>query len=525
MVAPSARGCPLWQLTQYCIHHRLDFTRIAEAADGAAPGFDSSRAAGVKAAACLAARRAVLRLMAADALDGFPGHGGHPGAHELHGFAFRVERLQRDRSVRRHQELGRAVRVHRNRSQHALDVPGPVRTDHSQQAAHPLIGKVVGENAQRLHRPSRHSLQAVAGVDVLNDHHGVLAPRIDLVGNHRRRLGWAQGNGLEQRVLGHLEQRHEVVEYVHQVDPPGRVRRGLAGDQEEAAVQGIGVEELRPARQGQPVFDHPFDLAAETRESAAPPARLRAGPAPGSNSTSSPWRGLSWCPPMTAMTRRGIPGYWPRVEEGVRPIRVAAQELHLPGAVRVHVKEQPRVRVRRIRILPSRVEHTAIVQNGGAPVVFLVEAKLPDIPAVGVHPVEVGHVRTAVHARHANETGGGREQDAAVREVAGIVGIHIRLLAGKLAHLRRRASRKLHLKHLPSAIGAHRGEEHLARVPMQVHITHKHVLARLEHRFQRRLRPACNPAGKGRRRSRARAGRNCSANCRAIPGPGPVCRA
>ena len=118
---------------------------------------------------------------------------------------------------------------------------------------------------------------------------------------------------------------------------------------------------------------------------------------------------------------------------------------------------------------------------------FLVEAELPDVPAVGVHPVKVGHVRAAIDAGNTNEAGGAREQNAAVRQVAGIIGIHIRLFAGKLAHLRCRASRKLNLEYLPSAIGAYRGEKRLARVPVQVHIAHKHVLGRLEDRFQRSI--------------------------------------
>ncbi len=154
-----------------------------------------------------------------------------------------------------------------------------------------------------------------------------------------------------------------------------------------------------------------------------------------------------------------MPRNRPGVEERIGPVRVAAQVLHLLGAVRIHVEQQPRVGVRRVGVLPAAVQHAAVVQHRRAPVVFLVEAQLADVLAVGVHAVQDGDVRAAVHARHADEAGRGGEQDPAVGQIAGVVAVHVRLLAGQLPQPR---AVGLDLEHLPAVVVAGHGEQQLA---------------------------------------------------------------
>ena len=140
---------------------------------------------------------------------------------------------------------------------------------------------------------------------------------------------------------------------------------------------------------------------------------------------------------------RGMVRNGPSVEERVGEKRVAAVVLHLPGAVGIHVEQDPRVRVRQVGILPSQIQHAAVVQHRRAPVVLLVHGQLAD-RAVAIQQVEVGHVRAAVDARHADEGSGGREQNPPVGQVAGVVVVHVGLVNQRQfpqARSRQRSSR------------------------------------------------------------------------------------
>ena len=124
-------------------------------------------------------------------------------------------------------------------------------------------------------------------------------------------------------------------------------------------------------------------------------------------------------------------GQGPRVEDRVGPHRVAAVVLRLVCAVRVHVEQQPGEIVRRIGILPSGVEHAAVVEHGRAPVVVLVEAELTNSRAVGVHAAEIGDRVPSTHAGHAVKAPRRAEHDASIGQVTGIVVVDVRFVAGR----------------------------------------------------------------------------------------------
>ena len=165
------------------------------------------------------------------------------------------------------------------------------------------------------------------------------------------------------------------------------------------------------------------------------------------------------------------------IEGRIRPQRVALVVLDLVRAVRVHVEQQPGEVVGAVRIFPAREEHPAIVQQRRIPIVVLVETDLPRVAAVGFHEEQVRHGVAAAHAGHALETAGRVEQDPAVGQVAGVVVIHVRLLAGR--HLPQAAAVDLDLPNLPSARDLGHGKQQLVGVEVQVEVADELVALRL----------------------------------------------
>ena len=104
-------------------------------------------------------------LVAADAGDPFAGHAHEPAAHQLHGPAFVVQRLDRDRRVGRDLEIGRTVGLDRRRAEHPLHVPAGLRADERKPGLG-VVAEVVREDPQALDRAARHALQAGPAVDV-----------------------------------------------------------------------------------------------------------------------------------------------------------------------------------------------------------------------------------------------------------------------------------------------------------------------------------------------------------------------
>ena len=171
-------------------------------------------------------------------------------------------------------------------------------------------------------------------------------------------------------------------------------------------------------------------------------------------------------------------GYGPRIEDRVRPERVAAVKLHLVGAVRVHVKEQAREIVRCIRILPSRKQDPTVVEHRRAPVVVLIEAEHADVRAVGMHDAQIGHGIASCHAGDPLETPGRCKDDPAVREVARVIIIDIGI--GARRDLAKPGAVGVQLPDLPAVMRPRHGDQHLAAIEMQVHVAHEARSVRLE---------------------------------------------
>jgi len=106
----------------------------------------------------------------------------------------------------------------------------------------------------------------------------------------------------------------------------------------------------------------------------------------------------------------------------------------------------------RVRIFPARIEDSSVIEHGRAPVVVLVETQLADARAVGIHDVQIGDGVAAAHAGNALETAGGIENNPAVRQITGVVIVHVRLHAR--CHLSQACAVRCHLPDLPAVVGA-----------------------------------------------------------------------
>jgi len=328
---------------------------------------------------------------------------------------------------------------------------------------------MIGEDPQRLDRAPRYPLEPVAGVDIGQIDDRVLAGQVHLIGDGRRHPRLAQGGGLQQGIARQLLHQHEIVEHVDQVNPPQRLRRRLARNEEVLVAQGIGVEELRPTVDRQAVADDRLDLLPVARD----PLHRRLRLAPPLHGVEDHQLAHARVVVVAADHRHHLGrmiGDRPGIEKRVRPIGVAAHVFHLARAVRVHVEQQARVRVRRVGVLPSRVKHAPVVEHRGTPIVLLVEAELADVAPVGVHEVQRGHVRAAVHAGNPHEIRRRGEDDPAVGQVAGVVAVHVGLLAGELAQARAVGA---DLEHLPAVVAAGHGEEHPVGVEVQLDVAHE----------------------------------------------------
>ncbi len=375
--------------------------------------------------------------------------------------------LDRDGRIGRHTEHCRAVLFDRHRPQNALDVPRAFHTHHALRPAHPRVQVMVTDQAQPLDRPARNPLQTTPGIDVGQEVHRVLAAQVHLVGNHRRERRLAQRDGLQQGLPGQFLQQQHAVEHIHQVNPPERLRRLLGRHQEVLLAQGIGMQELGPGGIHQIVGDDGLDLLAPARNPLHRPLGL--APAPGhikQHQFAHPRHPVM--APHDAYELGRVPRDRLGIEHRVRPVRIAAVELHLLRPVGVHVEQQPVVRVRCVGVLPAQVQHPAVFQHRGAPVVLLVEAELADVAPIGIHPVQVRHPRAAIDARHGCKRGGRGEDDPPVGQIAGVVMVHVGRIAGR--YLAQPGAIHADLEDVPLPMAADRGEQQPVRIEVQVHV-------------------------------------------------------
>ena len=137
--------------------------------------------------------------MATDARQVFARHRGEPTAHNLQRFPIFVERLNRNRRVRRNFKERRPVRLDRHDAERVAHVARPFRADAADRPAHIWIKVIVSEEAQVFNRTARHVLQAVAKVNVGDENGRVVAAFVDSVGDNRRTFRRTQRDRLEVR--------------------------------------------------------------------------------------------------------------------------------------------------------------------------------------------------------------------------------------------------------------------------------------------------------------------------------------
>ena len=92
-------------------------------------------------------------------------------------------------------------------------------------------------------------------------------------------------------------------------------------------------------------------------------------------------------------------------EEGVREVDAASPVFTLVGPVRVHVKEHAGVRMGRIRVFPALIEHPAVGQDAGRPVVVLVKAQLPQGAGTPVQQKRLATWSETIDTGHAGVAG------------------------------------------------------------------------------------------------------------------------
>jgi hypothetical protein len=338
------------------------------------------------------------------------------------------------------------------------------------------VGVLVLEDAQALHDALRDAGEAAALVDVRDVDRRRLRGRPYAVGDQARALAGLERVGLEAVRAGDLLDEQHVVEDVDVVDAPAGPVPRLEGDEEPALVEGEGHEEARPRPVDELVAGDGLDLPAppgdaldravglvaalrrvEEDELAHPPHTMMAGD-DGDELGRAPRDGA-------------------RVEDGVRPVGVAAVELHLVRPVGVHVHEDPAEVVRGVGVLPAREEYPPVVEHGRVPVVVLVVAETPDAPPVALRDVDVPDVVRSANARDGVPGAVRDEEDPFVGEVARVVAVQVR------DDLAEAPSVEADLAH-----AAVRREDHLLRVPVQVDLADVGLVRRPEDRLRRGAR-------------------------------------
>ena len=189
--------------------------------------------------------------------------------------------------------------------------------------------------------------------------------------------------------------------------PHRSLRRRLGRDEEVLLAQRIGMEELGPTLLGQPVLNDGLDRLSPPGN----PLDHAAGRRP-------PSLGIEdhqFAHAAHVMARHdahdlgGVIRDRPGVEDRIRPEVAAAVELSLARAVGVHREQPPRPDMRNVRVFPAQVQEPAVIGQGQAVIVVLIEAELTDGLAVGVHAVGHGHVDRRI-ARHALQAGPSRQR-------------------------------------------------------------------------------------------------------------------
>ena len=109
----------------------------------------------------------------------------------------------------------------------------------------------------------------------------------------------------------------------------------------------------------------------------------------------------------------------PRMGDGGREPAIVSVKCGLPGAVRIHLKEGLGENLAPVIVIPSGINHAAIIQDLGIEGVDLVKAEAAQESALRVAGVEIADLRPpAIHRLHATRRS---KHDVVVRQVRRLV--------------------------------------------------------------------------------------------------------
>ena len=179
----------------------------------------------------------------------------------------------------------------------------------------------------------------------------------------------------------------------------------------------------------------------------------------------------------------GMIGDRPRIEDGIRPVRIAAVVLHLARAVRVHVKEQAAELMAHVGVFVACVEHSPVIQQRRVPIALLIEGQQPRVLSVAIGNAEVRDVGLAILAGHSGEQAGGVKNDASVGQVAGIAVVDIG--SGVCGHLVQPSTIQIDFEYLKGAGGPRHGKQQPVGIKVKLGMLDHVLLRRLKNRSQR----------------------------------------
>ena len=294
---------------------------------------------------------------------------------------------------------------------------------------HPLVTKVITENAQRGDFAPFDAGQTAPFVNIGDENVGFRRAGNNAVGNDRLALGRTQRNRFEERVFGVATKSNDIVENVDEANFP-RLRRGtLAGNEEKFLRNRERMREFRPSLRDRQVDNDRLNFLAVTGDSLDGAGRLLSALRRVEDNEVADSRRFV-VPADDRDELRGVAGERPRAEHRGRPIGTASVKLRLVRPVRVHMEHNAGKRVRQVDVFPTQVHNAPVVKNDRVPVVVLLERQLAD-GAVFFAEVKVANVPAPVDARNAGLASGRAEDDSPVRKVTGVVIVDVRRFDGR----------------------------------------------------------------------------------------------
>jgi hypothetical protein len=223
----------------------LDVAREIHHVGKIVEGFDSPRRSGQqRRTGRLRQRRPQTRFVAAHAADGFARRDAHKALHPLHRQIMFVQRDKKQRSHRRHFEIGRSVRLDRHRAQ------DPGQRERASCAGRPHAAREVGrlgqllQNQQPLDLAASHALHVPALVDVAQQQPARAAVRVDA--RRDRRLARPRRQRTWFVAVQAVARERRAVDQLGGSLPVHQVQAAVVGHQKAIFGQSVRIAEELP---------------------------------------------------------------------------------------------------------------------------------------------------------------------------------------------------------------------------------------------------------------------------------------